>query len=213
MIPGDVANNICLRAFHFLEREHNISPVNIHLHKVIPIGAGLGGGSADGAFALRMLNNIFQLSLSIEQLEGYASQLGSDCPFFIENQPKYVTGTGNVFHDIKLDLLNKQLVVVKPNTHISTAEAYARVEPHKPSFNIQNIIEKQPISAWKDTVLNDFEESIFPNHPALAEIKGMLYKKGAEYAIMTGSGAAVLGIFDESVDIHWNDSIVWSGRL
>ncbi len=213
-IPDNKKDNLCLQAYHLLESKYHIPSVSIHLHKVIPIGAGLGGGSSDGAFTLKMLNDIFELSLSIEQLEQYAGQLGSDCPFFIQNQPKLVTGTGNVFSEIRIDHLSgKYLVVVKPNIHISTAKAYAGIKPSKTTVTLQEVLENQSTPDWKNVVTNDFEQSIFTNHSVIGEIKNMLYEKGALYASMTGSGAAVFGIFDQKIYLEYPDSTIWKGQL
>jgi 4-diphosphocytidyl-2-C-methyl-D-erythritol kinase len=212
-IPGNEENNLCLEAYRVLAKQFNIAPVHIHLHKVIPIGAGLGGGSADGAFALKMLNDIYQLSLSVAALETFASQLGSDCPFFITNQPRHVTGTGNVFHNIKTALSRNHLVIIKPDIHVSTAQAYSGIHPAHPTKNSAEIIENEAIDNWKDALTNDFEQSIFPTNPSIAKIKQQLYSQGAIYASMTGSGAAVYGIFEEDIEIVSEHPHVWKGPL
>lgn len=212
-IPGNEEKNLCIQAYRILEKEYKIAPVHIHLHKLIPIGAGLGGGSADGAFALKMLNEICKLSLSIDELEAFASQLGSDCPFFIANQPRYVTGTGNIFHEMHIDLSGKHLIIIKPDIHLSTAEAYAGIHPQHPSENIKELIENNPISTWRDSLVNDFEKSVFPNHSKIAKVKQELYTRGAIFASMTGSGAAVYGIFNEGIDIAKEHSQIWKGSL
>lgn len=211
-IPGNESSNLCLKAFDLLQKEHNIPPVNIHLHKVIPIGAGLGGGSSDGAFTLKMINEIFRLSLSINQLEAYAAELGSDCPFFIQNQPKFVTGTGDVFHEVKINLTGKHLIVIKPDLHVTTADAYREISPQHPLSNIKDVIENQSISTWKSCISNDFEQSIFRVHSSIAEIKKTLYKQGAVYASMTGSGAAVFGVFDKKPSLKFTQ-IAWEEIL
>jgi len=212
-IPGNDESNLCLQAYHLLKKDFDIPQVNIHLHKIIPIGAGLGGGSSDGAFALKMLNEIFNLSLSIQQLESYASQLGSDCPFFIKNQAKYVTGTGDEFQTIQIDLSGKHITVIKPNIHISTAEAYAGITPDMPTKNVKDIIENQSMTDWRSILINDFEKSIFPNHTQIAEVKRKFYAKGALYASMTGSGAAVFGIFDSETEFESTDDTIWTSQL
>jgi len=211
-IPGNGNSNLCLHAYHLLQKSFGIPPVNIHLHKVIPIGAGLGGGSSDGAFTLKILNEMFQLSLSIEQLELYAGKLGSDCPFFIQNKPKYVTGTGDNFQSVDLDMSGKYLIVIKPDIHISTSDAYAGTQPQHPTSNIKEILQNQSMSDWKDQLINDFEEFIFSNHGVIAETKKTLYERGAVYASMTGSGAAVFGIFDYKVVIDTSYT-TWSSQL
>ncbi len=165
-----------------------------------PIGAGLGGGSADGAFTLKLLNEINRLGLSNEILENYAKKLGADCAFFIENKPKFCFGKGDEFEEISLDLSGKFIVLINPNIHISTAEAYSGVIPKKPLKNIKEII-KLPIENWRNNLQNDFEESLFPNYPILSKLKEELYELGAQYASMTGSGSTVYGIFEREIDL------------
>lgn len=215
-IPGSQENNLIIKAFRMLEKEGLISgkQVNIHLHKVLPMGAGIGGGSADGAFALKMLNELFELNLTNSQLENFAELLGSDCPFFIENKPKFCFGKGTEFEEINLSLKGKSLVLVNPQIHISTAEAYAGVKPHKPEISIKDILAK-PISTWNETLKNDFEEKIIENHSRIGEIKARLYEKGALYTSMTGSGSTVFGIFDKTIDlfkIDFEECVCWSGE-
>ena len=191
-IPGN--SNICVKAFELLKSDFDITNVIMHLHKQIPIGAGLGGGSADGAFALKALNEIFRLELSIIELEDYALQLGADCPFFIENSPKYITGIGEKMRKINLDLSSYKLKFIFPELHISTAEAYEGVIPCQPKKNLLDLI-NQPIKNWKTIVKNDFEISVFLKYPALAKIKEKLYADGAIYVSMTGSGSVIYGVF------------------
>jgi 4-diphosphocytidyl-2-C-methyl-D-erythritol kinase len=215
-IPGDAANNLIIKAFDLLKTE-GLMPdahVNIHLHKILPMGAGIGGGSADGAFMLKLLNEVFELNLSITQLQGYASQLGSDCSFFIENKPMYCFGRGNEFETVNLDLSKKTWVLVNPQIHISTAEAYASIKPQKPEVSIKEII-AQPINTWKDTLVNDFEIGLKDKYPKILEIKDKLYGLGAIYASMTGSGSTVFGIFDKEVECiseMFSECICWQGK-
>jgi 4-diphosphocytidyl-2-C-methyl-D-erythritol kinase len=199
-IPGSSDGNLCLNAYNLLKGDFDIPPVDIHLLKAIPIGAGLGGGSADGAFTLKLLNEINKLNLGNQQLENYAKKLGSDCAFFIENKPKYCFGKGDEFEEIQLDLSGKYLVMVNPNIHISTAEAYAGITPKISQINIRKLI-KKPIQEWRDFVVNDFEKSLFPKYPILGNIKNGLYKLGAEYAAMTGSGSTLYGIFETEINL------------
>ncbi len=194
-IPGNPESNLCIKAYELLRKEFNLSPIHIHLHKVIPMGAGLGGGSADGAFTLKMLNELFQLDLSSKQLEELAGQLGSDCPFFIRNKPVIVRGTGDQFFDCSVDLSDKTLLIKNPGVHISTQEAYAHVRPYEPKEKIELVLD-QPINKWSEDLKNDFESSIFPSHPEIRDLKTQLYEMGAEYASMTGSGSTVYGIFE-----------------
>lgn len=200
-IPGDVSKNLCLQAYELLKTDFRLPPVHIHLHKVIPIGAGLGGGSADGAFALKMLNNIFELGLNTEQLEYYAAQLGSDCPFFVNNKPVLVSGRGEVFTEVKLNLGGRFMVLINPQIHISTKEAYAGIQPKMPEMSCHHILQ-QPMENWEGLLVNDFEASLFPNYPQLPAIKKRLYQAGAIYASMTGSGSTVFGIFDEEIKLE-----------
>ena len=191
-IPGE--GNICMKAYDLLKADFGIHPVKIHLHKQIPIGAGLGGGSADGAFTLIALNQIFDLKLSKDQLNKYALQLGADCPFFIENTPKYVSGIGEKMSPVDLDLSAFELKFIFPNLHISTAEAYAGITPQLPPVNLLNLI-SQPLEIWKEKIKNDFEIFAFTKHQELKIMKAQLYTDGAIYASMSGSGSVLYGVF------------------
>lgn len=194
-VPGDPAQNLCLKAFHLLKKDFpQLSPVQMHLHKNIPMGAGLGGGSSDGTAALILLNKLFSLGLSDDQLIEYASQLGSDCPFFVYNKACHATGRGEVLKPIALDLAAYQIVLVHPGKHISTAWAFQQLTPHSKSKSIQSIIE-MPIEAWKNHLVNDFEAPVFKAEPTLSSIKDQLYALGAIYASMSGSGSSLFGIF------------------
>ena len=195
-IPSDAKGNLVFQAYELLKRDYNIPGIEAILVKHIPIGAGMGGGSADASFMLTALNQLFELNISNEKLEVYAKQLGADCPFFIDNRPKLVTGIGEIMSPIDLDLKGKHLWVINPEIHISTKEAYAGVQPKTPEINIEEII-KTPIEQWKNQLVNDFENSIFPNYPEIEKLKKDLYNCGALYAAMTGSGSTVFGIFDE----------------
>ena len=198
LVAGNPEENLCVKAWQLLKKDFpDLPAIQLHLHKAIPMGAGLGGGSSDGAFTLRLLNQLFQLGLSQEQLIAYALQLGSDCPFFILNKPCFATGRGEKMEVIDLDLSGYRFVLVNPNIHISTAQAFSQVEPGKPEQSISKIIQ-QPIQQWKDLLLNDFEKSISLLYPSIAEIKQELYTKGAIYASMTGTGSTVFGIFEKN---------------
>ncbi|MEL6535441.1 MAG: 4-(cytidine 5'-diphospho)-2-C-methyl-D-erythritol kinase [Bacteroidota bacterium] len=214
-IPGDPKDNLVLKAYELLRKDFQLEPVQIHLHKIIPMGAGLGGGSADAAFALQMVNELFQLYLDDSFLEEYAARLGSDCPFFVSNKPVLATGRGTDFTDISLNLSGTHLVLVNPGIHVGTKEAYANVKPKAAPANLKEVVENQPIAEWKDLVHNDFEDSIFPNHPELAQLKETMYESGATYAAMTGSGSTVFGLFDAAASIpelpsHYQ---IWQGTL
>lgn len=199
-VDGDTNNNLCVKAYQLLKNNFNIPSAYIQLHKIIPIGAGLGGGSADAAFVLKALNNEFKQYLTAEQLRQYAAQLGSDCAFFIDNQPAIATKRGEVLSPINVSLKGYHLALVKPNIHIGTAEAYANVTPKQPNTPLAHII-AQPVEYWRECLINDFETTIFKRHPQIADIKQQLYNAGATYAAMSGSGSAVFGLFKNKIDI------------
>ena len=213
-IPGKPETNLCLKAYHLIKQDFNISPVMIHLHKIVPIGAGLGGGSADCAFTIKTLNDIFELHLTIEQMENYARKLGSDCAFFIQNRPKYCVGKGDEFSEITLDLSSKSIVLVNPNIHISTAEAYSGVKPMKAKINLREILQN-PVNQWINVVKNDFENHLLSKYPTISIIKEQLYSQGAAYASMTGSGSTVFGIFDNEIELKeaFAEYSVWQGKM
>jgi 4-diphosphocytidyl-2-C-methyl-D-erythritol kinase len=200
-IPGELSDNLCTKAYKIIERDYKINPVHIHLYKNIPMGAGLGGGSADAAFTLKLINKLYELNISNNQLKKYASELGSDCAFFIENIPQYASGRGEVLEPFNLTLKGKTIILINDGTHISTEEAYGNVTPHPPENNIQEVLSK-PLNQWKNLLVNDFEKGVFKNHPQLKEYIEKLYESGAEYAAMTGSGSTVFGVFNESPKLH-----------
>lgn len=214
-VPGAANSNLCRKAYDLLRADYDLPPVSIHLHKNIPIGAGLGGGSADAAFTLRLLNSLFELNLTPEILEDYARQLGSDCAFFIRNVPVFATERGDVFKPLALNLAGINCVIVYPDLHITTAEAYNLVKPQLPVRPLL-ISLQQPINTWKETISNDFEKALFPQYPILKQIKEELYIKGAVYASMTGSGSAIFGLFKEEPATALNFPAhfrVWRGPL
>ncbi len=187
-------DNLVLKAYNLLNEDFSLPPVQFHLHKVIPAGAGLGGGSSDAAFTLKMINDYFRLNLDNETLRKYALRIGSDCPFFINNIPALGKGKGEKLYPLNLDLSGYFIVILKPGLSVSTREAYKNVKPSKPSFNLENLV-AVPVEFWKDFVVNDFERTIFPSHPEIEKWKKTLYNMGALYAGMSGSGSAVYGIF------------------
>ncbi len=202
-VPGDPAQNLCLKAYHLLKKDFpNLPAVQMHLHKNIPMGAGLGGGSSDGTAALIILNQQFSLGLNDQQLIDYTSQLGSDCPFFVYNKACHATGRGEILTPIHLDLSNYQFLLVHPGVHIATAWAFQQLNPHTKSESIQAIIEK-PITDWKNYLINDFEAPVFKAEPKLSLIKDQLYQLGAIYASMSGSGSSLFGIFPKD---HFNQA-------
>jgi 4-diphosphocytidyl-2-C-methyl-D-erythritol kinase len=213
-IPGNDADNLCLKAYHLLKKDFDIAPVKIHLHKIIPTGAGLGGGSADAAHTIRLLNTIFKLDLPVEKMMAYAAKLGSDCAFFVQDKPMMGAGRGEILHPTSLSLKGKYLVLIKPPVHVSTAEAYAGISPQQPAIPLQQLLETYTLSDWKHRVKNDFEESVFKKYPVIAELKENFYKHHAIYASMSGSGASVFGIFDQEVSIDVpKEYTSWMGLL
>lgn len=193
-IDGPAEDNLAVKAYRLLDGLYDLPLVDIHLHKRIPSGAGLGGGSADAAFMLKLLNELTCLNLSDTTLEEYAARLGADCAFFIRNRPTYAEGIGNVFSPIECSLKGYQYIVVKPDVFVSTREAFAQIRPHRPLRPVKELI-RLPVREWKDLLTNDFEASVFPRFPVIGEIKEELYRLGAEYAAMSGSGSSVFGLF------------------
>ncbi|MBL7739332.1 MAG: 4-(cytidine 5'-diphospho)-2-C-methyl-D-erythritol kinase [Chitinophagaceae bacterium] len=196
-IEATTENNLCIKAWRLLQKDFpSLPPVQMHLHKAIPMAAGLGGGSADGAFVLQLLNKKFELGLTTQQLNRYALQLGSDCPFFIINKPCFATGRGEILEETSIDLGVYKFVIVNPGIHVSTKDAFSMITPGPPVKDIKRII-AQSIDTWKDELKNDFEEPIFALHPEIGMIKTELYKTGAVYASMSGSGSTVYGIVEK----------------
>jgi len=201
-VAGSAVDNICVKAFHLLQKDFPQLPnIKMHLHKAIPMGAGLGGGSADGAFTLQLLNTKFNLHLSTEQLLGYAAQLGSDCPFFIINKPSYATGRGEILEAIDIDLSAYKIAIINPGIHVNTGWAFGQLTPAIPVKNIRDIL-AQPPATWKDTLVNDFEGPVFAAHPQIKGVKDALYATGAIYAAMSGSGSTVFGLFEKEVSLQ-----------
>lgn len=207
--------NLCTRAYQLLKDEFQIAPVHTHLHKILPHGAGLGGGSSDGAAMLVLLDKLFSLNLSKQKLELLASKLGSDCPFFINPAPKIASGRGEIFSPINLSLQDKFITIVKPPQSVSTADAYRHVKIGSALIPIKTILENHPIETWKNQLFNSFEDYAFSQIPALPKIKQHLYDKGAQFALMSGSGSAVFGIFEKETDLsgYPENCTVWSGQL
>ena len=205
-IEGEPENNLILKAYKLLQEEFNLPNIDIHLHKAIPMGAGLGGGSADAAFMLKMLNDEFCLGLSSQELEQKAAKLGADCAFFIKNKPTLAKGIGNIFEPTTINLSGCHIVLIKPEVHVSTAEAYRGCKPQRWTTPLEMAI-KRPISEWKNCIFNDFEKTVFIAHPELAEIKDMLYSKGAVYAAMSGSGSTIYGLFENTINDKFTTNI------
>ena len=208
-------DNICVKAYRLLEKELKLPPVKIFLLKKIPSGAGLGGGSADASFTLKILNDVFDLKLTIPQLEEYAAELGSDCPFFIQNKPALVKGRGEKTESIDVSLKGIYITLVLPPIHISTKEAFAHIKPKRPSYSLAEAIQK-PVEEWQNVIKNDFEDYVFKKHPALKTIKDELYNAGAAYASMSGSGSAIYALSKEKLDLDndvFKSNYFWEGRL
>jgi 4-diphosphocytidyl-2-C-methyl-D-erythritol kinase len=197
-IEGPTDNNLCWKAYRLLQNDYGLPPVNIYLHKLIPTGAGLGGGSSDAAHTLLSLNRLFELNLSNGQLLTYAAQLGSDCAFFTQTSPMFAEGRGELLHPAKVSLAGYYLLLVFPNVHISTAEAYAGICPKTPQYALEKTI-SLPVTEWRHQLNNDFEEHIFIQYPLLGDIKTALYNKGAVYAAMSGSGSTIFGLFTDEL--------------
>jgi 4-diphosphocytidyl-2-C-methyl-D-erythritol kinase len=200
-VGGNWQDNLVAKAYSLLQQDFpNLSPVHWHLHKAIPMGAGLGGGSADGAFALRLLNKLFQLQLSDEQLMHYALQLGSDCPFFVLNQPAFATGRGEALQPLSIDLSAYNIVLINPGIHVNTGWAFQQMNlpvGSNRASKLKTAIEK-PIKHWPAHIHNDFEQVVFAAHPAIQELKEKLYANDAAFAAMTGTGSTVYGLFEKA---------------
>lgn len=197
-IPESQKGNLVIQAYNVLAKDYDIEPLEIRLEKIIPIGAGMGGGSADGSFMLRLINNYYELGINTQKLKEYASKLGADCPFFIENKAALVEGVGERMTSIDLNLSNYHLVLINPGVHISTKEAYTNLNiSQSGKFNPEEIIKNTPEKWEQMGLINDFESSVFPRYPEIEKIKTRLKEAGALYTSMTGTGSTVYGIFNE----------------
>lgn len=207
-------DNLVTKAYRLLAADFDLPPMHIYLHKQIPFGAGLGGGSADAAFLLVMLDKSCSLGLCTSRLQAYACRLGADCSFFVRNEPVFASGRGDVFSDIDLSLRNYFLVLLKPDIHVSTPEAYAGVSPRLPEYSLKELV-GQPVECWKDTIVNDFETSVFARYPEIGRLKQQLYEAGAIYASMSGSGSSVYGLFKKPCDLRpfFPECYYWAGLL
>ncbi|MEA3316873.1 MAG: 4-(cytidine 5'-diphospho)-2-C-methyl-D-erythritol kinase [Bacteroidota bacterium] len=210
---GDADKNIVLKAYYLLKSDFNLPAINVQLHKVIPFGAGLGGGSSDGVFALKIINKIFDLSLSDNDFYKYSKKLGSDCSFFLSNKPCFASGKGDNLIPIDIDLSDYKIVVVNLGVMINTAIAYSKISPIIPNKSLKDLI-KLPIPSWRDNIVNDFENIIFNEYPEIKKIKDELYSQGALFALMSGSGSSVFGIFDKDkeLNIGFNKYYTWIGK-
>jgi 4-diphosphocytidyl-2-C-methyl-D-erythritol kinase len=213
-IDAPAERNLVVKALRLVESLYRLPPVGVYLRKAIPSGAGLGGGSSDAAFMLKLLNGFHRLGIAEGTLEGLAERLGADCPFFIRNKPVFASGKGNVFEPVSLSLKGYYLCLVKPGIAVSTAEAYAAVTPQKPAISLKEAVALSP-EAWRGVMVNDFERSLFPKYPVIGEIKRALYDAGAVYASMSGSGSSVYGLFRQPVNVktRFPSCFVWEGEL
>ncbi len=210
-IESGLTENLVVKAYTLLATDYKLPSVRIALHKQIPWGAGLGGGSSDATSMVMALNRLFDLKLSDYKLSAYLEQLGSDCPFFKQNQASFVTGKGEIISSVDLRLENFFLVVVVHDVKINTALAYSRIIPKKPDHNLLKCISEAPVK-WQSLVKNDFEEAVFPGQPRLKQIKEELYKLGAVYSSMSGSGSAIYGLFEKEIDVkkYFPDEFIWA---
>lgn len=210
-IQGKAADNLAIKAMQLIAQEREIPTIDIHLLKKIPFGAGLGGGSSDAAFMLKLLNKTFSLGYTVSELEKKAAEIGADCAFFIKNKPALATGIGNELTEIELDLGRYFIVLVKPEVFVPTKDAYAMVSPKHPDVLLKEIV-KKPVSEWKEIMRNDFEPSVFRKYPEIREIKEQLYKNGALYASMSGSGSSVYGFFEKETEVNFKHCFVWTNK-
>lgn len=214
-MPGAAGSNLCERAYHLIAQEYALPKIKIHLHKIIPVGAGLGGGSSDAAFFIKLLNEKFELGISWGEQHNYARQLGSDCSFFITNKPAYATEKGDVLETVDIRLEGLTLVLIYPNLSVNTAQAYAAARPKKADTLLEEDILRLPVNEWGKFIKNDFEESVFRNNPELKKIKQKMYDTGAVYTSMSGSGSAVYGLFEKTVNSkkEFPDCFVWREKF
>lgn len=207
-IAGESEDNLVVKAYRLLKAEFELPPVHIHIFKHIPSGAGLGGGSADATFMLRLLREKFSLPLTDDELEERAARLGADCAFFVRNTPAFATGIGNIFTPLPdLSLRGYRILLVKPDIFVSTRDAFSLIRPHKPVRPLTEIA-SLPVNQWREAgMCNDFEESVFAKHPAIGDIKEQIYELGAEYAAMSGSGSSLFGLFSEGAALPDVDAL------
>lgn len=199
-LEGEPEDNLVVKAYKLLKKDYpGLLPVDIHMYKHIPAGAGLGGGSSDAACMIKLLNDKFSLGLSTERMEEYAVKLGADCAFFIRNKPVFATGIGNLFEPVELSLKGYHIILIKPDIFVSTRDAFAEIKPVRPAVSLKEIV-RQPMETWKNSMKNDFEDSVFKKFPEIAAIKDELYDLGAVYAAMSGSGSSVYGIFKAPIE-------------
>ena len=208
-LPED---NLVMKAYNLMSKKYKIPPLEIYLKKAIPSGAGLGGGSADAAFMLKLVDNMFECNIKYDKLEKIACSIGADCPFFIHNKPVIATGTGNIFISSGVSLKGYTIYLIKPPVTVSTKEAYSIVKPKKADFSLKEL-PSIPVPEWRNVLKNHFEPSVFDKYPVIGDIKEKLYSLGAEYAAMSGSGSSVFGLFKNAISPTFDDCFVWKGTL
>ena len=214
-VDGALDTNLVSRAYHLVNADYSLPPVRVVLKKQIPLGAGLGGGSADGAFTITALNKMFDLKLSIDMMQRYAAMLGSDCALFVQNKPAFATSRGEILKPVDINLKGYSIVIVKPDVHVNTAQAYKLLTPHRPEIPITDLLDKKP-EEWRGKMVNDFEEPIFKMHPILDTIKKAMYNAGAAYSSMSGSGSAIYGLFAGKPDtssLKFENCFIWEGKF
>ena len=213
VIHGNEGDNLVIKALKLISTVKELPPIDIHLLKKIPLSAGLGGGSSDAAFMLRMLNDNFSVGFSDEELMHLATRLGADCPFFIHNRPAFATGIGDLLEPIELDLSSWFMLLIKPDVVVNTKEAYAMVTPRQPELSLKEIVTK-PVMEWRELMKNDFETAVFKKYPQICRIKQQLYDLGAVYASMSGSGSSVYGLFQREPDLNemFSDHFIWTNK-
>ncbi len=212
-VGGDPGKNLVIKAYHLLAADFHLPAIQVHLHKIIPFGAGLGGGSADAAFMLKALNAFFDLRLSGQKMVTYAARLGSDCAFFIDDRPAFASGKGELREPIELTLAGYRIIIVKPSFGVSTPEAYAGITPRPAGYDLRQL-GQLPVNTWKEYIRNDFEATVFQKYPSLTLLKQQLYERGAEFVSMSGSGSAIYGLFkkDREINLDFPDCCVWQGE-
>jgi 4-diphosphocytidyl-2-C-methyl-D-erythritol kinase len=212
-LEGNAADNLCMKAYQLLSADFALPALEFFLHKLVPSGAGLGGGSSDAAFTLRLINQFCNLGLSDTRLENYAGKLGSDCAFFVQGIPSLATGRGEIMRPVSISLKDYHILVVVPPVHVSTREAYAGVKPMEPAERLEELI-TTPVERWRDKIINDFEQSVFIRNPEISRIKSALYEAGAVYASMSGSGSALYALFkdEKGLNLQWDNCTVYLDR-
>jgi 4-diphosphocytidyl-2-C-methyl-D-erythritol kinase len=212
-VAGKHSDNLCVKVYELLRKEYAVRSVKLYLHKQIPMGAGLGGGSSDAAFFVKQMNTLFSLRMTTEEMQDIVRKVGSDCAFFIEGNPVYAEGRGDVFFPVNSSLRGYYVVVIHPGIHVATATAFANIQPKPALHNSKAVVENHPIEEWKELLTNDFEVNVFAAHPEIGALKKKMYNNGALYASMSGSGSAVYGIFREKpVNLEFAGSC-WHGTL